>query len=420
MNQTLFGGLLVSVGLALPVALRAQLVAPPTFTYISVPSSATLGQTISIGAGGQGNASDNSDGNNWNSGDQMDILRITIDICPPGGSWTNLYDWLPVWETPASATVSYTLNQTGTWYVSFQLMDGRPWYSNQLVYAITVNPPPSPQITSSLSVTADQGQSISYQITASNSPTSYSASNLPSGLSLNTSTGVISGALPTNNGAQSSNQTIQSTISASNAQGTGSATVTWNIAAAQVIPAASINLSAIYFGQSVTLTRNGTCNFGLGWTENVIWPPTGSAQVLGDMGYGSMSYTPNSGTGTYWYQYRLVDVYYNYMDQWISFTVTGVVTAPTSLQATSVGTTSVTLGWGGSTATNGVNYYNIYRNGALIGTASGTTYTDNTAQASTTYTYAVQAVENSDNASSGLTSMTVTTLGDFELFTPLP
>ncbi len=64
---------------------------------------------------------------------------------------------------------------------------------------------------------AKVGQSFTFTITASNSPTSYGASNLPTGLSINSTTGVISGT-PTTAG------TYTITLSASNAGGTGTGT----------------------------------------------------------------------------------------------------------------------------------------------------------------------------------------------------
>ena len=61
--------------------------------------------------------------------------------------------------------------------------------------AITIDPAgPVPVITSSTAVSATTlNVPFSYQITASNSPTSFTAGNLPVGLSVNTSTGLISG-----------------------------------------------------------------------------------------------------------------------------------------------------------------------------------------------------------------------------------
>lgn len=51
----------------------------------------------------------------------------------------------------------------------------------------------TPVITSSLTHSATYGVATTYNITASNSPTSYSATGLPTGLSVNTSTGAITG-----------------------------------------------------------------------------------------------------------------------------------------------------------------------------------------------------------------------------------
>src|SRR5258708_3689883 len=73
-----------------------------------------------------------------------------------------------------------------------------------------------PVIVGATTATAVQGQFFTYQIVATNSPTSFSASNLPSGLSANTSTGAITGA-PTATG----NTLI--TIGAANTDGTTSA-----------------------------------------------------------------------------------------------------------------------------------------------------------------------------------------------------
>jgi len=77
----------------------------------------------------------------------------------------------------------------------------------------------APVINSSTSATGTVGQSFSYSITASNNPTSYNATNLPSWASVNTSTGAITG---TPDVAASTNVNI----SATNASGTGSATLT--------------------------------------------------------------------------------------------------------------------------------------------------------------------------------------------------
>lgn len=84
---------------------------------------------------------------------------------------------------------------------------------------------PKPVISSNLNLVGIVGSALSYTITASNSPTSYGMTSLPPGLSINTSTGVISGS-PTTLG------TFTSTLSATNANGSGYATLTTNVASA--------------------------------------------------------------------------------------------------------------------------------------------------------------------------------------------
>jgi hypothetical protein len=80
-----------------------------------------------------------------------------------------------------------------------------------------------PVITSATTAQGTFGQTFSYQITATNSPTSYGASPLPTGVSVNTSTGLISG-------TPSTAGTYTVTVSATNTSGTGTATLTINVA----------------------------------------------------------------------------------------------------------------------------------------------------------------------------------------------
>jgi len=82
----------------------------------------------------------------------------------------------------------------------------------------------APVVTSPTTASGTVGQSFSYQITANNSPTSFGATGLPAGLTVNTSTGLISG-------TPSSAGTSTVTISATNSAGTGTGTVTVTISA---------------------------------------------------------------------------------------------------------------------------------------------------------------------------------------------
>ncbi len=87
--------------------------------------------------------------------------------------------------------------------------------------ALTVQPPP-PVITSPVTASATVGTAFSYQIAASNSPTSFAAAGLPAGLAISTTAGLISGT-PTAAG------TSTVTLSATNAGGSGNATLSLTI-----------------------------------------------------------------------------------------------------------------------------------------------------------------------------------------------
>jgi large repetitive protein len=90
---------------------------------------------------------------------------------------------------------------------------------------ITVAPPPAPAITSATTFNATFNTLATYQITATNSPTSYGASGLGASCSINTLTGLIS-CTPMATG------TFMITVSATNAGGTGMQTVTVTVNAA--------------------------------------------------------------------------------------------------------------------------------------------------------------------------------------------
>ena len=112
-----------------------------------------------------------------------------------------------------------TFNTVGT--QSLTVTDASNGTITGTLTGITVSPPP-PVITSATTYSGTAGVAVSYQITASNTPTSFGASGLPNGLSVNTATGLISG---TTTVAGS----YPVTLSATNSVGTGTATLTLTI-----------------------------------------------------------------------------------------------------------------------------------------------------------------------------------------------
>ena len=127
------------------------------------------------------------------------------------------------------------------------------------------NPPPPPVIAGGSSATGVYGTPFSYTIGATNSPTSYFATGLPSGLTIDPATGMISGA-PTTTG----NFVVQ--LGAENAGGTSTALLDLSVAKApatvdlgslqQVYDGAPKSATATTTppGLSVTLTYDGRVN----------------------------------------------------------------------------------------------------------------------------------------------------------------
>src|SRR6202522_4515655 len=121
----------------------------------------------------------------------------------------------------------------------------------------TVSPTAAPVITSATTASGTVGTAFSYQITATNTPTSYGATGLPAGLSVSSTSGLISGT-PTAAG------TSTVTLSAANASGTGQATLTLTVsAAAPVITSATTASGTVgtAFSYQITATNTPT-SFG--------------------------------------------------------------------------------------------------------------------------------------------------------------
>ncbi|TRX11278.1 LamG-like jellyroll fold domain-containing protein [Flavobacterium gawalongense] len=110
----------------------------------------------------------------------------------------------------------------------------------------------SPEISSATTATATIGTPFSYNIIASASPSSYSASGLPAGLSVDTATGIISGT------ATELGQN-EVTITATNASGTGTATLILTVINSEAPAAPTSALASIV----------NTTQIKLNWTASV-------------------------------------------------------------------------------------------------------------------------------------------------------
>jgi hypothetical protein len=93
---------------------------------------------------------------------------------------------------------------------------------NPYTFAIQGTGISAPVITSALSASGNQGTPFTYTITATNLPTSYNATGLPAGLTIDTTTGIISGTpsvsgtfnitITATNGIGSDNETLELTL----------------------------------------------------------------------------------------------------------------------------------------------------------------------------------------------------------------
>lgn len=170
------------------------------------------------------------------------------------------------------------------------------------------------------------------------------------------------------------------------------------------------NATDLIFGAN--LVQTATSGAGSGFTKRLLTTPDGDiAEDKMLTATGSYNATAPVGSG-------------QWIMQMVAFrtpTSGGVTppTAPTNLSAAANRQGPVNLSWTASSSSVGVADYIVQRcqgNGctgfAQIATSTGTTYTDSSVSASTTYSYRVQAVDVDGNASAWSNTATVTTVGN--------
>jgi hypothetical protein len=152
------------------------------------------------------------------------------------------------WETFQTVNITTPALSTGQQILRIA-EDSGDYNINYITFTAAAAPP---AITSALTATGTTGTAFSYTITGSNTPTSYNATGLPAGLSINTSTGVISGTPTTV-------ATTNITISATNANGTGSNTLVLTInPPAPVITSPITAVDSVGYPFSYSITGSNT------------------------------------------------------------------------------------------------------------------------------------------------------------------
>jgi hypothetical protein len=260
-----------------------------------------------------------------------------------------------------------------------------------------------PVITGTMVAYPITGQSFSYQISALHTPSSYSATGLPSGLTFNTTTGVISGAP-----AAAGKSVV--TLTATNNSGPSLPT-TLTLYTTNPLP------NTPYFTNANTATAtvgtpfsfqataaNNPTNYFFSVPSNQGTEPPNSSLPPGltyNTYTGVISGTPTL-AGTYPLQLAAINSNLNNGIPTMTVTLTvnpsggGTPPAPTGLAATA-GSGQVNLNW---SASAGAASYDIYRGTsagnesatAIATNVGATTYSDTSVTSGTTYYYTVTAV----------------------------
>ena len=326
------------------------------------------------------------------------------------------------WNTVAGAT-SYNLKRsyvsggpyttlatvTGTSYTDTSTAPQSPYYyvvtavsglveSANSTQATATPLLAAPVVSSATTASGTNGVSFSYQIAASNFPTSFSASGLPAGLSVNSITGLITG-------TPSVSGTFNATISASNSGGTGNATLTITLQPPAPVINGALSVtgtSGSAFSYTITASNSPTsfaasglpAGLSLNTTSGVI---SGTPSVTGTFS-ATISASNGGGTGSATLNILLIS---------------GSFGAPTGLSATA-GVNAVSLAW---TPVAGASSYKVKRsltsgsNYTMVATGlASASYSDSGLTNRTAYFYVVSAVtsggtESANSSEVGATPM---------------
>jgi sugar lactone lactonase YvrE len=200
--------------------------------------------------------------------------QIMAENGPTSYDATGLPDGLTI--NPATGIITGTPTAAGNSTVTLWASNAAGEGTDILALAVVG----APEITSSLSTSAAAGQWFSYQIAATNSPSSYTAKGLPAGLTVNSTTGAITG-VPTAAG------TSTVALSATNADATAKAALTIEISDSAPVITSQPQSQVINAGSSVvfTVAVTGAVNPGYQWSFNgqAISGATAASYTIGSV-----------------------------------------------------------------------------------------------------------------------------------------
>ncbi|MFG2823514.1 PHB depolymerase family esterase [Kitasatospora sp. NPDC048365] len=135
-----------------------------------------------------------------------------------------------------------------------------------------------------------------------------------------------------------------------------------------------------------------------------------------------LAVNPGTGTGQCgttgaYYLKAICSSYYTAAFWGLDGSGTATLPAPTGLAVTGTTDTTASLSW---SAVSGAASYKVYRGGALVGSATGTGYTDSGLTSSTAYAYTVAAVDSAGTVGAQSGAVTATTTGGGSTTLPAP
>lgn len=162
------------------------------------------------------------------SGAAPEVSGVQFESSPDGYTWTTLGAGARISGTSNWQISNISLSSADVYVRASAITPGSPNSSSGLIegrgYIFATSISATPAITGAMVVNGASGSSFLYAIQATGVPTSFGASGLPAGLTINTTTGIISGT-PTQMG------TFLVQLTASNSAGSTSATLTLIIGA---------------------------------------------------------------------------------------------------------------------------------------------------------------------------------------------
>lgn len=226
--------------------------------------------------------------------------QIEITLTSPSGTVSQLSTQRPL-DTASGLFWRYTSvrhwgeSATGTWTVTVtDKAAGTTGTLNTLIlylYGSNSAATAAPVVNSALTASTNAGSDFSYQILALNSPTSFTATGLPAGLTVNTLTGLVSGKATTAG-------TYNVTIGGTNSIGTGTKTLVLTAGASLGAP-----LGDAVEQSGLTWTTVGNANWNSQVTTTHDGVDAAKAGVISDNGQTTMrTYATGPAVLRFWWK----------------------------------------------------------------------------------------------------------------------